>query len=148
MPYSNLLKGRCSELNRAYFITTVVHNREPVFNDLYCARELVACMRNIHQSGVASSLSWVIMPDHFHWLLQLNKKTLSQVINQLKGVSSYNINLRLSRQGRFWQKSYYDRAIRDSENIKDVSRYIVANPLRTGLVQEIGHYSHWDAVWM
>ncbi|PJA25997.1 MAG: IS200/IS605 family transposase, partial [Alphaproteobacteria bacterium CG_4_10_14_0_2_um_filter_63_37] len=27
-------------------------------------------------------------------------------------------------------------------------RYLVANPLRKGLVEEIGQYPHWDAIWV
>jgi hypothetical protein len=29
-----------------------------------------------------------------------------------------------------------------------VARYIVANPLRAGLVEHLGDYPLWDAVWL
>ena len=29
-----------------------------------------------------------------------------------------------------------------------MARYIVANPLRAGLVWDIGSYPHWDCIWM
>jgi putative transposase len=29
-----------------------------------------------------------------------------------------------------------------------IARYIVANPLRAGLVERLGDYPHWDAVWL
>jgi len=29
-----------------------------------------------------------------------------------------------------------------------VARYIVANPIRAGLVDNIGQYPYWDAVWL
>ena len=148
MPYTNLLKGRFSEPNRAYFVTTVTHCRQPVFLDLYCARDLVNCMKQIHQSKKALSLSWVIMPDHFHWLIQLNEMPLSKVMNELKGASSRIINQRLKTNKTLWQKSYFDRAIRDGEDIREVARYIVANPLRAGIVENIGEYPHWDAIWL
>jgi REP element-mobilizing transposase RayT len=148
LSYTNLLKGRFSEPNRAYFVTTVTYGRQPIFLDLYCARDLVHCIKSIHESGKACSLSWVIMPDHFHWLLQLNDSTLSAVMNELKGISSRRINQRMSISGRIWQKSYFDRAIRDDENIRQIARYIVANPLRAGLAENIGDYSHWDAIWL
>jgi len=148
MPYRQLRKGRCSESGRAYFITTVTCERKAYFNNLFCARELVKCIRNIHDAGIAQSLCWVIMPDHFHWLIRLNQTPLSTVMNKFKGTSSRRINLKLNRNGRLWQKSYYDRAIRDNEDIKNVARYIVANPLRAGLVSDIGKYSQWDAVWL
>jgi len=148
MPYTNLLKGRFSESNRAYFVTTVTHRRYPVFLDLYCARDLVHCIKQIHESNKVVSLSWVIMPDHFHWLVQLNETSLPKIMNELKGMSSRKINQRLSVSGRLWQKSYFDRAIRDGEDIRQVARYIVANPLRSGIAEHIGDYPHWDAIWL
>ncbi len=30
----------------------------------------------------------------------------------------------------------------------DVARYIIANPLRAGLVGRVGDYPLWDAVWL
>ena len=47
-----------------------------------------------------------------------------------------------------WQKAYYDHALRGDEDIQDVARYIVGNPLRANLVTGIGDYPHWDAVWL
>jgi putative transposase len=29
-----------------------------------------------------------------------------------------------------------------------VARYIVANPLRAGLVNRVEDYSHWDSIWL
>ena len=47
-----------------------------------------------------------------------------------------------------WQTGYYDHAIRKDEDIQAIARYIVANPIRAGLVTKVGDYSHWDAVWL
>jgi putative transposase len=49
---------------------------------------------------------------------------------------------------RLWQKGYHDRAIRREEDLLAVARYIVANPLRAGLVKRVGDYPLWDAVWL
>jgi len=32
--------------------------------------------------------------------------------------------------------------------VQAVARYIVLNPKRAGLVERIGDYSHWDAIWL
>ena len=47
-----------------------------------------------------------------------------------------------------WQTNYYDHAIRQDEDLRKVARYIVANPLRAGLVEQIGDYPLWDAMWL
>jgi REP element-mobilizing transposase RayT len=149
MSYARLLEGRFSETNRAYFITTVTHNRLPVFENLYCARDLIQCIKELHEVNAVYSLSWVVMPDHLHWLFQLSLPgSLHGVVKRLKGTSSRTINQRLGRRGALWQKAYYDRAVRDGEDLKALSRYIVANPLRAHLVDDIGHYSNWDAIWL
>jgi uncharacterized protein with ACT and thioredoxin-like domain len=49
---------------------------------------------------------------------------------------------------KIWQQDFHDHALRMEEDVKSVARYIVANPLRAGLVMKIGDYSHWDAKWL
>ena len=149
MSYNDLLKGRFSEANRIYFITTNTNHRLKLFNDFNTARIVVDSMRQLHECKHVQSLSCVVMPDHLHWLIQLSEEcSLAEIIKRLKAQSAHSINRHLNSSGSVWQRSYYDRGLRKEEDIKDVSRYIVANPLRAGLVKEIGDYPHWDAVWL
>jgi len=32
--------------------------------------------------------------------------------------------------------------------LRRVARYVVANPMRAGLVKQIGDYPLWDAIWV
>ncbi len=149
MSYQKLRIGRISEPNRAYFVTTVTRNRKTLFDDLYCARIVINNMEKIHSSGWVNSLGWVVMPDHVHWLFQLTAiRDLSCVMKHFKAQTAQQINKTLNQNGSIWQKSFHDRAIRDNEDLCQVARYIVANPLRAGLVQNIGDYPHWDAIWL
>jgi REP element-mobilizing transposase RayT len=94
-------------------------------------------------------LAWVLMPDHAHWLLQLGEKDeLGIVVNRLKSSSSRLANRVLDRQGMFWAPAYHDHALRAEEDLLNIARYIVANPLRAGLVQRIGDYPFWNAIWV
>lgn len=54
----------------------------------------------------------------------------------------------LSRQGRLWQPGFHDHAVRREESLEAIARYIVANPLRAGLVKKVGDYPLWDAIWV
>ena len=149
MSYNELRKGRFSETNQIYFVTTVTDKRKQLFTDLYSARIVINTMKNLDESEYVNSLSWVLMPDHLHWLFQLSDKiTLPSVMKRMKAISARSINHKLNKQGQVWQRSYYDRGIRRDEDIKQLSRYIIANPLRANLVKEVGEYSHWDAVWI
>lgn len=150
MTYNALLKGRYSEQGRAYFVTVELVEREQrYFADWHCGRCAVAEMRALHDDAIVNSLAWVVMPDHMHWLLQLGEKMdLSAAIKRFKARSARRVNAYLKRNGRLWQKGFHDHAIRDQEDIQGIARYIVANPLRAGLVKYIGDYPLWDAVWL
>ncbi|WP_026145349.1 REP-associated tyrosine transposase [Pseudomonas asplenii] len=148
-PNSHRLRtGRYSEPGRAYLVTAVVHGRRPLFSDWILGRLLVAEMKRTHELGLVTSLAWVIMPDHFHWLFQLHHTPLAQVVGCVKSCSTLAINRATEQHGRFWQSGYHDRAIRDGEDLRGAARYIIANPLRAGLVERVGDYPLWDAAWL
>jgi REP element-mobilizing transposase RayT len=149
MPDYQLRIGRYSQAHRAYFVTTNLNERKRYFSDFYCARLVVKEMRILHEAGDVNSLAWVIMPDHLHWLFQLTEqKTLSEVMKYFKARSAHKVNHYLQRQGTLWQTTFYDHGLRQSEDVKAIARYIVANPLRAKLVENIGDYPHWDAIWL
>jgi len=150
-PHSrDLRKGRHSERGRIYHVRTSTENKLRLFTDLYLGWIVVNTMRFLHDSGDVQSLAFVVMPDHLHWLFQLSgERPLDKVLYSLKSHSAGVINQRLGQVGvTVWQDGYFDRAIREDEDVIAVARYIVANPLRAGLCQHIADYSLWDAVWL
>lgn len=149
MSYDALRRGRASLSGHAYFVTTSTYSRLPLFSDMNLARLVIWQMRELHDAGYLHSFCWVLMPDHLHWLFQLKEKgPLGDVVGRFKSNSARAINRYRGESGAVWQRAYYDRAIRREESLIDVSRYIVANPLRAGLVSRVGDYPHWDAEWL
>ena len=145
----NLRKGRYSEPGRPYLVTAVTHARRPVFRDWQMARALVAELRRVTDDDQrVDTLAWVIMPDHFHWLVVLRKGALEEVVVRVKSRSAIAINRLLGSHGRLWQPGFHDHALRHEEDIQHVARYLIANPLRAGLVKRLGDYPLWDAVWI
>ncbi|HEB69114.1 MAG TPA: transposase [Desulfobulbus sp.] len=139
----NLRKGRFSGPGMIYVITTVTRDRKPVFADFFTARTLIQVLMRHEQLGFAQTLCFVVMPDHLHWMMQLQEiKTLGETVHALKSITSRKVG------NPIFQKGYYDHAVRKEEDIKTLARYIVANPLRAGLVRNINNYSHWDAIWL
>ena len=138
----DLRKGRYSEPNRLYLATAVTLNRNPVFRDLRAARVLINTMRSELLRNQVNTYAYVVMPDHFHWLLQLNEEDLSQVVGRVKRLTAKQIGRAI------WQDGFHDRAVRQEDDLKSMARYVIANPLRAGLAESIGDYPHWDAVWV
>jgi len=143
-----LRQGRFAEPGRAYLLTTVTHGREPIFHDWHLARLLIAEMRAEHDSNSLESLAWVLMPDHLHWLIVLGDTPLQTLMQRIKSRSAIAINRARNSNGRVWQKGFHDHALRLEEDLPATARYIVANPLRAGLVKRLGDYPLWDAIWL
>ncbi|MDI1298748.1 transposase [Methylotenera sp.] len=139
----DLRRGRVSQSNQIYHITTATLNRTPIFKVFQHARDLTMQIKASDDMGYTNTLAFVIMPDHIHWLFQLNQiKSLSKTVQSLKSLSSRAIGQSI------WQAGYYDHATRKEEDIQTIARYIIANPVRAGLVKRVGDYPHWDAIWL
>ena len=146
---SQLRIGRHSERNRIYHVTSTTLFRRKIFESLKSARILIRTMRYEQIVGNLDSLAFVVMPDHFHWLISLKgDQSLSTCVGRVKSCSAREINKSTGRRGRLWQDGFHDHAIRKEEDLVVVSRYIVANPLRAGLVGHVSKYPHWDTVWI
>ncbi len=147
--HRGLRKGRYSQPGRIYHVTTTSCQRQPLFLDLANARDVVTSLGRENAKGEASTLCFMLMPDHLHWLLALRADVeLSSVVCRVKARSARRINARRRNPGTVWSQSFHDRAMRYDDDVLAVARYIVGNPLRDGLVPNIGLYPHWDAVWV
>ena len=147
--HRTLRKGRVSQPFGIYHVTTVVAGRVPLFAGHHAAHAACRCLRTGEMPGGSHLLAWVLMPDHAHCLLQLGEREcLQKTVWRLKSVIAHRVNLAVGRRGRLWQPAFHDRALRCEDEIRQVARYIVSDPLRTGLVRCIGDYPYWDAVWV
>lgn len=144
----SLRRGRYSEPERIYLLTSTLLQRRPLFSDFKLARLLITVLRVAHEQQQVASLAWVVMPDHLHWLVQLQAGSLDELMRRIKSNSARQINQYLGTHGPIWQPGYHDRALRQDEDLQSAARYIVANPLRAGLVKRIGDYPLWDAAWL
>jgi len=140
--------GRCAEQNRIYLLTANTRKREPVFQEYGLGRLIVHHFKEVQRQGVADTLAFVVMPDHFHWLVQLHRGSLGELMCRMKSLSAREVNETAGRTGSLWQHGYHDRALRREEDLVKLARYVVANPLRAGLVERLGDYPLWDAIWV
>ncbi|KPX01268.1 hypothetical protein ALO50_100402 [Pseudomonas syringae pv. cerasicola] len=140
--------GRISGTGQIYLVTAKTLQRKPAFSDWRMGRLFVDELRQVQEQQLADSLAWVVMPDHIHWLLQLNSHSLSRVVQRVKSKSAITINRASGCSGPFWQSGFHDVSIRTEESLLNFARYIVANPVRAGLVKSVRDYPLCDAIWL
>ena len=150
MSWNDLRVGRFSQRQGEYLVTFNTHNRVAFFNDFELARLFCQQIVLNERQYQCTWLTWVLMPDHFHGLLRLDSADaeLSKVVGGLKGTSAYLINQHLNRKGKLWQSSFHDRGLRAEENRIHIARYIVANPLRKELVNDVKYYPFWNSEYL
>ncbi len=81
---------------------------------------------------------YCIMPNHIHMILSFSHDcgrliaapTLSRVVGQMKRWVSKQIGTGI------WQKSYYERVIRNGTEYEEIWQYIQENPLKYLLKEE------------
>ena len=74
---------------------------------------MVRKLKYSDEAGGTNTLAFVVMPDHFHWLVQVTgERTISKVIAPVKRHSAYEVNRKLGWSGRFWQDGFHERTLR------------------------------------
>ncbi|MBB3331019.1 REP element-mobilizing transposase RayT [Halomonas campaniensis] len=136
-----LRTGRRSIPGHFYHITIVTRRRHPFFQEFRCACAACRMFSSPAVNAHCTTQSFVVMPDHVHWLLQLHGD-LSIAVKLYKSRVSMAVGIPT------WEDGFHDHALRQDEDIRRIARYIVANPLRAGLVKRVGDYPYWDAVWL
>lgn len=147
--HAALRKGRHSQPQRVYLITFTTQGRQPLFADFDLACVAVRALCEPANWQDARLLAWVLMPDHWHGLVELgHERQLSCLVQSLKARSSNRIRIAHPSSGPVWARSFHDRALRHEENLVTAARYLVVNPIRAGLASRIRDYPFWDAVWL
>ena len=85
-------------------------------------------------------LAYCFMPDHVHLLVEGQAET-SDCKRFIARAKQYSGFYYLKRYGdRLWQRYGFERVLRSEEITMVVARYILANPVRGGLVDRVEDY--------
>jgi REP element-mobilizing transposase RayT len=80
------------------------------------------------------------MPDHVHLLIGTTPATpLPSFIGAWKS-RTYQARRLLGFGDPFWQRSFFDHAVRTREDLRAAATYILGNPVRAGIVAEFHQY--------
>ena len=90
-------------------------------------------------SEVVKRYYWIVhayclMSNHYHLLVETPQGNLSTGMRQLNGVYTQRFNLRHGRVGHLFQGRYKAFLVEKESYLLELSRYIVLNPVRAGIV--------------
>jgi REP element-mobilizing transposase RayT len=119
-------------------VTIAVSGRQPVFTDPLVASGAVSVLRSLAATRRVRIFAFCVMPDHVHLVLSPSEGcSVITFVGQFK-----NLVLRSSWKhgvaGSFWQQGFWDHFLRADDDLEAAIEYVLANPVRAGLVEE-GH---------
>ena len=88
--------------DRLYFITAVTYRREPL---LLLDPHLF--MRSL---GRIEPVAWVLLPDHFHAILDVGQLSISQMVHTFK-IRYSRLFRDQFRPGRVWQEEVFQESL-------------------------------------
>jgi REP element-mobilizing transposase RayT len=136
--------------NAYYFITICVNDKSEVFgkvenNSVFLNDYGIIIEKNLLDLSERFKFVeidyYVIMPNHFHCIFILenesdkSKESISNIIGAFKSITT----IELHKMGLIdfkWQRSFYDRIIRNEKELFNIRQYIEQNPLKWELEKE------------
>ena len=84
--------------------------------------------------------TYCLMTNHYHLLVETPEANLSQAIKWVNVSYAGYFNRKQHRQGHLFQGRYKAILVDADEYLKQLSRYIHLNPIRSGMVTELDSY--------
>lgn len=100
-------------------------------------------------------IAYTIMSNHIHivfipFIKKLSSEStykekypLSGLLASLKRFTATQANKILKREGDFWQHENYDHVIRDNTELSKIVEYVLNNPVKAGITEDIHEYK-WN----
>ena len=149
---------RISKDSPVHYITSVPHNRLPVFRTTKLKEVMCEALKEARRSASLLIFAYVIMPDHLHALIGSQRRP-SEVLRYINGISARRIisflqefefqsslqKLRQSTGPRQYKHSHWDhhpnlKLITTENGLIEKANYIHMNPVRAGLVERPEDY--------
>jgi len=123
-----------------YFVTICTASRQRIFVAPDVVHAVLSQLARTAHDFQFAVIAYCCMPDHLHLLVEGTSTTssLREFVRVFKQRSAYH--WRRTSGGELWQRSYFEHVLREDEETISVARYVLANPLRAGLVEKIEDY--------
>jgi REP element-mobilizing transposase RayT len=124
-----------------YFITIACQHRGLTqLTKPEVARPLLDTVKLRNDRFIWFAYVFLLMPDHVHALLSFppSRNTVQHTVTLWKRWTA-------RQMGIGWQRDFFEHRLRSDESWREKADYILANPVRKGLVTEV---SQWPSVFI
>ena len=132
--------------NAIVFITGVTRDRFPYFAAANNVNLLFDTMRRVQAIHPFRLLAYVVLPDHFHWLMRVDDPSGNFSIAMHSIKRNFTLNYKQA-QGitdpfTLWQNRFWDHVIRDESDLHNHFDYIHWNLVKHGYERRPEDWPH------
>lgn len=121
-----------------YHVISRGNERRDIFKDDSDRAVFLGILKDVWESCRWLCHAYCLMDNHYHLLIETPQANLVVGMRQLNGVYAQRYNRRHNRVGHLFQGRYKSALVDKEEYLLELSRYIVSNPVRAGMVEEPG----------
>jgi putative transposase len=118
-----------------YHLTSRGDRREDIFDDDADREVFLSLLEKVCDTHDWVCHAYCSMNNHYHLLIETPDGNLSKGMRQLNGVYTQTYNRRHQRSGHVFQGRYKAILVEKEGYLLELSRYIVLNPVRAGMVR-------------
>ena len=127
-----------------YHITSRGDRREDIYDDDEDRLTWLDIMANVCERFNWRCHAYCLMDNHYYLIVETPETNLSKGMRQLNGVYTQYVNRKNARSGHVFQGRYKAILVEKDAYLLELSRYVVLNPLRAGMVKNIGDWK-WSS---
>lgn len=116
-----------------HHVTARGNNGDPIFRDATDHRIFQRLLARTAAKFAWKCLTYCLMGNHYHLLVTTVDATLSRGMQWLNGRYAQWLNWRHGSEGHAFFRRFKSVEIESDEQLAEVARYIVLNPVRAGL---------------
>ncbi len=121
--------------NALYHITSRGNRREYIYLDDNDRKFFLDILEQVRERFNWVCHSFCLMSNHYHLLVETPEANLALGMRQLNGVYTQKFNRAHGRVGHVFQGRYKAILVQKDTYLLELSRYIVLNPVRAGMVR-------------
>jgi putative transposase len=123
-----------------YHVTSRGDRQEAIYSDIEDRRLWLRLLAEVCKRYNWHCHAWCQMTNHYHIVVETVEGNLSQGMRHLNGVYTQRYNRRHERVGHVYQGRYKAVLVERDAHLLELTRYVVLNPVRAGLVKDAGEW--------
>lgn len=117
-----------------YHVTARGNRQAAIYHDDHDCETFLSILADVIERNNWLCYAYCLMPNHYHLVIETPDGNLAKGMRQLNGIYTQSSNRRHGQVGHLFQGRYKAVLVDHDAYLLQVSRYVVLNPVRAGMV--------------